>query len=96
MNVEIHLVMSRGVCNFLGFVLFQQKFEVTDRPVLQPCEISLGRPVLQLSVTVQFYEEKQRIVHPGRVKMGRPKSWREERPPAQFWLLFLCVFFPSL
>ena len=76
MNVEIHLVMSRGVCNFLGFVLFQQKFEVTDGPVLQ------------LYVTVQFYEEKQRIVHPGGVKMGRPKSWREERPPAQFWLLF--------
>ena len=28
-------VTVRGVCNFLGSVLLQQKFEVTDRSVLQ-------------------------------------------------------------
>ena len=32
-----------GVCNFLGSVSLQQKFEVTDTPVLQ------------LRVTAQFY-----------------------------------------
>ena len=38
-----------GVCNFLGFVLSQQKFEAMDGPVLQPHVISSDRPVLQLS-----------------------------------------------
>ena len=32
-----------GVCNFLGSVSSQQKFEVMDGPVLQPS----GEPVLQ-------------------------------------------------
>ena len=43
------------MCNFLGSVLSQQKFEVTDGLVLQPCVISSDRPVLQLRVTAQFY-----------------------------------------
>ena len=34
-----------GVCNFLGSVLSQQKFEEKDRPALQPSD----EPVLQLS-----------------------------------------------
>ena len=29
------MLLLRGVCNFLGSVLPQQKFEVTDGPVLQ-------------------------------------------------------------
>ena len=37
----------RGVCNFLGSVSSQQKFEVTDGPVLQLC------------VTAQFYLESK-------------------------------------
>ena len=52
-----------GVCNFLGFVSLQQKFEVMDRPVLQPSDvpvlqphvISLDGPVLQLRVTARFF-----------------------------------------
>ena len=44
-----------GVCNFLGFVSLQQKFEVMDRPVLQPHVISLDGPVLQLRVTARFF-----------------------------------------
>ena len=38
-----------GICNFLGSVLLQQKFEAMDRPVLQPHAISLDGPLLQLS-----------------------------------------------
>ena len=40
----------RGVCNFLGSVLLQQKFEAMDGPVLPPSD----GPVLQLRVTAQF------------------------------------------
>ena len=36
-----------GVCHFLGSVSLQQKFEATDRPVLQ------------LPVTAQFYLENK-------------------------------------
>ena len=39
----------RGVCNFLGSVSMQQKFEAMDGLVLQPSVISSVRPVLQLS-----------------------------------------------
>ena len=40
-----------GVCNFLGSVSSQQKFEVTDQ--------LLDGPVLQLHVTPQFYLGKK-------------------------------------
>ena len=40
--------LIRGVCNFLGSVSLQQKFEPMDRAVLQPCIISSDGPVLQL------------------------------------------------
>ena len=65
------------VCNFLSSVLLQQKFEATDRPVLQLSFIC-----------------KQRKVHPRGARLGRSKRRREERPPAQFWLLFLYVLSP--
>ena len=45
----------RGVCNFLGSVSSQQKFEVMDEPALQP----LDGPVLQLRVTAQFNLESK-------------------------------------
>ena len=41
-----------GVCNFLGSVSSQQKFEATDGPVLQ------------LPVTAQFYLESKGKMHP--------------------------------
>ena len=44
-----------GVCNFLGSVSSQQKFEVMDEPALQP----LDGPVLQLRVTAQFNLESK-------------------------------------
>ena len=37
-SFKLHTILSSvvgGVCNFLGSVLPQQKFEVTDGPVLQ-------------------------------------------------------------
>ena len=49
----------RGVCNFLGSVSSQQKFEGTDGPVLKPCVVSPDGPVLQPHVTAQFYLESK-------------------------------------
>ena len=43
-----HLIVS-GVCNFLGSVLLQQKFELMDGPVLQPHVTSSVGLVLQIS-----------------------------------------------
>ena len=50
----------RGVCNFLGSVSLQQKFEAMLGPVLQPHVISADGPVLQLRVIAQFYLENKR------------------------------------
>ena len=46
----------RGVCNFLGSVSSQQKFEATDVKALgrHSCQT-----VLQLRVTAQFYLENK-------------------------------------
>ena len=48
-----------GICNFLGSVLLQQKFEAMDRPVLRLCVVSLDGPALQLCITAQFYLESK-------------------------------------
>ena len=45
-------------------------------------------PALQLS-----FFGKQRKIHPQGVKAGQ-KTQKEEEPPTQFWLLFLCFFSP--
>ena len=92
LNLRNGTVDVRGICNFLGSVSLQQKFERMDGPALQPCEIPSDRPVLRPCVTAQLYYEKQRIVIPWGVRAGQSKSWREERPPAQFWLLFYLFF----
>ena len=73
------------VFNFLGSVLPQQKFEATDRPVIQLC------------VTAQFYlSSKGKDILSRRESRSTPKTQREETPQAQFWLLFLYVFPPPL
>ena len=58
-SMYLNFCYARGVCNFLGSVSSQQKFEMTDRPELQPHVISSDRPVLQLCVTAQFYLESK-------------------------------------
>ena len=71
------------MCNFPRSVSPQQKFEVKDQPVLQ------------LHVTAQFYlasKGKYTLRHEGGPTQ---KTQREEKPPAQFWLLFLYAFFSS-
>ena len=50
----------RGVCNFLGSVSLQQKFEAMLGPVLQSHVISSDGPVLQLRVIAQIYLENKR------------------------------------
>ena len=50
------LVSVRGVCNFLGSVSSQQKFEAMDVKTLKTDHVSaLG----QISVTAQFYLENK-------------------------------------
>ena len=69
----------RRVCNFLGFVSLQQKFEMMDRPVLQ------------FRVTAQFYlTSKGKWVLKA---WGRADPKDAKRRAAQFWLLFLYAFF---
>lgn len=74
----------RGVCNFLGSVSSQQKFEVTDVKALgqnvsqssdRPCYSSQlsDRSVLQLHVTPQFYLENERKIYPRGVRACRCK-----------------------
>ena len=82
--------MSGAVCNFLGSVSLQQNFEVMDAPVLQPHVISSDRPGLQLS-----FIGKQKKIHPRGMSEGRPRDRREDKLPAQFWLLFIYVFSPA-
>ena len=54
LNPSYSTVDVGGVCNFLGSVSSQQKFEVTE-------QLSDG-PVLQLHVTAQFYLGRK--IHP--------------------------------
>ena len=89
----------RGVCNFLGSVSSQQKFEVTDvkalrqnvsQPSDRPCYSSQlsDRSVLRLHVTPQFYLENERKIHPQGMRACRRKrhGGRErERAPACAW-----------
>ena len=79
-----------GMCNFLGSVSSQQKFEAMDGPTLQPW----AGPVLQLRVTAQFYlESKGKYV----LKAGgnaEPKDVKRREASAHCWLLFLYVFPP--
>lgn len=84
------------MCNFLGSVLSQQKFETMDRPALQ----LLGRPVsqlsdgpgLQLRVTAQFYLENKGkyILHDDPKDVKRRER---ETPGTEVFTLFLRLSF---
>ena len=69
-----------GVCNFLGSVSSQQKFEATDVKALrQTVSQLLDKSVLQLHVTAQFYLENKRKVHPRGVRARRHNRCKEKR-----------------
>ena len=71
-------ILTSWNCNFLDSVSLQQKFEVTDRLVLQ------------LSFVWQAKGNTS-----SRCKGSQTqKKRREEKPEAQFWLLFLYIFSP--
>ena len=93
-----------GVCNFLGSISSQQKFEAMDVK-------ALGQTVSQHLVTAQFYLENKRKIHPRGVKACWPKRREEKRArepgreraseraserarerPLALWLLFICFF----
>ena len=63
-----------GLCNSLGSVSPQQKFEAMDGPVLQLC----------------FIWQTKENASWRREGWLTQKMQREVRPEAQFWLLFLC------
>ena len=86
-----------GACNFLGSVSSQQKFEATDRLVLQP----LDRPMLQ-SWMDQCYSSVSQLSFIYKVREntssrheGMPiqKTQREERPPSPILALIFIRFF---
>ena len=63
-SARLHLshgsVDVRGVCDFLGSVSSQQKFEVTDIKALGQTVLQLlDRSLLQLLVTAQLYLENK-------------------------------------
>ena len=86
---NLFFLIVKGVCNFLGSVSPQQKFEAVDEPVLP------------LRVTAHFYLQAKENTFSRRE--GRPptqKTQREEKHPphpiptpphTQFLLLFLYV-----
>ena len=57
-------------------ISLQQKFEVTDRPALQPSD----RPVLQLHVTAQFYLESKGKYILEAWRPADPKDAKREAP----------------
>ena len=61
-----------GVCDFLGSVLSQQKFETTDGPMF----------------IAEFYWQAKGNTSSRREGALTQKTRREEKPLAQFWLLF--------
>ena len=67
-----------GVCNFLGSVLLQWKFEPTDGPVLQ----------------LSFIWKAKENTYSSCEGRPTQKTGREERPEAQFCLFFLYGFPP--
>ena len=86
LNLSHGTIYVRGVCNFLGPVSPQQRFEATDGPALQ------------LFVTAQFYlASKGKYIFEAWGWADPKDSNRREAPlaPAQFWLLFLCFLFSS-
>ena len=68
----------RGVCNFLGSLSPQQKFEATDRPVLQ------------LRVIAQFYLAGKGKYILEACGWADPKDTKRREALPQFLLLFLC------
>ena len=74
----------RGVCNFLGSISLQQKFEVMDGPVLQ------------LHVTAQIYLESKEKYILKAWGHADPNDVKRRGPPTQFWLLFLYGFSPPV
>ena len=91
-----------GVCNFLGSFSLQQKFEVMDRPVLQPHVNFLGHRKIwsngQTSVTASCYSSvlfrKQRKIHSWGVRGGvdPEDSNRREARSSILVPLFICFF----
>ena len=75
LNLRNCIIDVSGVCNFLDSVLSQQKFEVTDGPVLQPHVICSDGPVLLFHVTAVLFR-KQRKIHPQGVRGADTKDVR--------------------
>ena len=71
-------ILTSWNCNLLDSVSPQQKFEVTDRLVLQ----------------LSFIWQAKENVSSRREGGHTQKKQREEKPGTQFWLLFLYIFSP--
>ena len=78
-----------GVCNFLGSVSLQQKFEATDQ-----CYSLWMDQWYSSMLQLHFIWKVKEITSSWCEGMPTQKTQREERPPTQFCLLFLYVFSP--
>ena len=72
-----------GVCNFLGSVSSQYKFEAMDVKALGQTVSQLSdRSVFQLRVTAQFYlENKRKYILKAWAHADPEDTKRRERPP---------------
>ena len=73
LNLSHGTIYVGGVCNFLGSVSPQQKFEVLQLRVTAPCYSS-----------VLF--RKWRKIHPWYMRVGRPKRGEKKRSPQGLFL----------
>ena len=78
LNLKNGTMDDGGVCDFLGSVSPQQKFEVMD----------------QTSVIPQFYWQAKENTSSRCEGWLTQKTQRGQKPLAQFWLLFLYIFSP--
>ena len=77
--------LTNSICNFLGSVLPQQKFEAMDRPVLLQLSVTAW---LQLNFIWQTKENTS-----SRLREGQPKRNAEKRERLNFGSSFYVFFF---
>ena len=92
-GISFCYVIVGGVCNFLGSVSPQQKFEATDKLVLQPYAISSDAQVLQLYVTAHFYLESKGKYILEAWGQANPKDAKRRKAPSSILAPLFIRFF---
>ena len=91
MTTMITFNIVGGVCNFLGFVLSQQRFEATDGQCYSSWMGQCYSSMLQLSLVYKIKENTSLGV-----RECQPKTGEEKRAPGPILApLFICFFSSS-